>query len=215
MEHFAEENWADFVRGTGSSETNSEIAAHLESACISCNSAFNMWTRVRTVAANEVNFIAPEDAGRMAKTEFGIQARQEPQDSADGMLVFDSLTQPVLAGVRSGAVTARQVVYEVDGLTLDLRLDAQMNSKKVCVVGQILDQRVPRASLGEAMVILWNERGLPIQTTKTSELGEFHLEFEVQETMRLSIQVAGQRPVRIPLGKLAIERVTEGTSSSY
>jgi hypothetical protein len=215
MEHFAEENWADFVRGTSSSEINSRIAAHLGSACISCKTAFDMWTRVRTFSANEVTFIAPEDIVRMVKMEFAIRRQTEPQDFADGTLVFDSLTQPVLAGVRSGPMTARQVVYEVDGLTLDLRLDAQARSNKVCVIGQVLDKRVPRASLGEAMVILWNERGLPIQTTKTSEFGEFHLEFEPQETLRLSIHLAGLHPVRIPLGKLAIERVTKGTSSSY
>jgi hypothetical protein len=215
MEHFAEENWADFVRGINRAEISDDIAAHLASGCASCKAVFDMWKEVRTVTENEARAMPPEDLVRMVKMEFAIQNLKEPQNSCDGMLVFDTEIQPFTAGIRAGAVTARQLVYEADGLTVDLRLDTQCQSAKVCVVGQILDKRAPRSSLCDASVTVWNDKGLPILTTKTSEFGEFHLEFEVQQHLRLSIQIAGQRPVRIPLGSLATDRVTKGTGSGY
>ena len=207
MEHFAEENWADFVRGINRAEISDNIAAHLASACPPCQAAFEMWRQVRTKADNE--------ASVMVKMEFAIQNLKEPQNPLDGRLVFDTQMHPLTAGIRAGAVTARQLVYEADGLTVDLRLDVQAQSTKVCAIGQILDKRAPRSSFRDACVILWNEKGLPILTTKTSDFGEFHLEFEVQDNLRLSIQIAGQRPVRIPLANLVMYRVTKGTGSGY
>jgi hypothetical protein len=215
MEHFAEENWADFVRGINRAEISDDIAAHLASGCTSCKAAFEMWRQVRTVAENEASVMVPEDLVRMVKMEFVIEDLKEPQNSLDGRLVFDTRTQPLTAGIRAGGVTARQLVYEADGLTVDLRLDTQPQSTKVCAIGQILDKRAPRFSFRDASVIVWTEEGLPILTTTTSEFGEFHLEFEVQEHLRLSIHIAGQRPVRIPLGSLLMDRVTKETGNDY
>lgn len=215
MEHFAEENWADFVRGINRAELSNNIAAHLASGCAPCKATFEIWNQVRTMAENEASLMVPEDLVRMVKMEFVIQDLKEPQNSLDGRLLFDTLTQPLTAGIRAGAITARQVVYEADGLTVDLRLDVQPQSNKVCAIGQILDKRPPRSSFRDASVIVWTEKGLPILTTKTSEFGEFHLEFELQEHLRLSIHIAGQRPVRIPLGNLVTDRVTKGTGNGY
>jgi len=215
MEHFAEENWADYVRGVIRHETSNDIAAHLANGCVPCQAAFKMWNQVRTVAEHESNVMAAEDLVRMVKMEFAIQNMAEPPSSLDGALVFDTLIQPSTAGILSGLVRARQLVYEADGLTVDLRVDSQPPSTKVCVIGQVLDKRAPRASFRNASVTVWTEKGLPILTTGTSEFGEFHLEFEAQEHLRLLIQIEGQRPVRIPLGNLMMDRVTKGTGSGY
>ena len=215
MEHFAEESWADFVRGINRVEISDNIAAHLASGCAPCQAAFEMWRQVRTTAENEASVMVPEDLVRMVKMEFAIHDLKQPQNALDGLLVFDTQIQPLTAGIRAGAVTARQLVYEADGLTVDLRLDVQPQSTKVCAIGQILDKRASRSSFRDASVIVWTEKGLPILTTKTSDFGEFHLEFEVQEHLRLSIHIAGQSPVRIPLGNLVMDRVTKGTRNGY
>ena len=215
MEHVAEENWADFVRGINRAEISDNIAAHLATGCATCKAACDMWNQVRTVAETEASVMAPEDVVRMVKMEFAIRNLDQPQSSLDGMLVFDTQMQPLTAGIRAGAVTARQLVYEADGLTVDLRLDTQPQSSKVCAIGQILNKRAPRSSFRDASVIVWTEKGLPILTTKSSDFGEFHLEFDVQEHLRLSIHISGERPVRIPLGDLVSDRVTKGTGNGY
>jgi hypothetical protein len=48
------------------------------------------------------------------------------------------------AGIRSTVAVARQLVYEAEGLTVDLRLYRQPQSNKICVVGQVLDKGIPR-----------------------------------------------------------------------
>ena len=117
-------------------------------------------------------------------------------------LVFDTLAHPLPSGVRSGRVTARQLVYEAEGVTVDLRLDSQPQSNKICAVGQVLDKRIPRVSSSDASIMLWTEKGLPLLETKANEFGEFHLEFEAQDNLRLSIQAVGQMPIRISLANL-------------
>jgi hypothetical protein len=128
-------------------------------------------------------------------------------------MTFDSLSQPLLAGVRSvAAAAARQMVYEADGLTVDLRFDSQAHSNKVHLIGQVLDKRMPRTSLEDACVMLWTDRGLPVVETRTNGLGEFTMEFADLDNLRLSITV-GRTHIRIPLAKLtARQNVSEHAS---
>ena len=202
MEHFLESSWADFVRGVGKDSENQAIAAHLTSGCSDCQASLAVWTQLQSAAESENRFQPAEELVRMVKLEFEARKQVEPQDCIDASLVFDSRMQPLAVGIRSGAITARQVVYEVDGLLVDVRLEAQPRCNKIFAVGQMLDKQVPRASVQDASVTLWTEKGLPIQTTRTSASGEFQLEFEAQDHVRLSIQIMGRPPVRIPLGTL-------------
>ncbi len=122
-------------------------------------------------------------------------------------LLFDTVAQPLPTGVRSVAAVARQLVYEAEGLTVDLRLDPQPQSNKICVVGQVLDKGVPRVSPSSASIMLWTEKGQPLVQVSANESGEFQLEFEVQENLRLSIDVAGRKTIRIPLANLGPSNV--------
>ena len=202
MEHFSEQAWADFIRGISRAETIANIQSHLTSGCSDCTAAFEVWKRVHMIISNEKTYAPPEGLVRMAKQEFAIKHSLEPPQSVLASLVFDTLAQPLLAGVRSGTVTARQLVYEAEGVTVDLRFDSQPQSNKICVVGQVLDKRIPCLSPNDASIMLWTEKGLPLLETKANEFGEFHLEFEAQDHLRLSIRMVGRMPIRIPLANL-------------
>ena len=200
MKHFSEEAWADFARGI-KSETSVEMESHLNSGCSDCAAESAVWERVHAIASHENSYMPPEALVRMVKQEF--TARSEPETSpwVLGKLVFDSVAQPLPVGVRAGAPIGRQFVYEAEGLTVDLRLDMQPRSKTICAVGQVLDKGTPR-SPGSPTILLWTEKGQPVLETKANELGEFQLEFEAQDQLRLSIEMAGRRSVRIPLSDL-------------
>src|SRR2546422_1393138 len=202
MEHFSEQIWADFVRGISKSETGANIESHLATGCSDCAAAFDIWKRVHTTVSNEKTYTPPEDVVRMVKPEFTAKYSPEPRPWVLARLLFDTFAQPRPAGIRLGAVTTRQLVYEAEGLTVDLRLDRHPQSNKICAVGQVLDKRVPQASPSNALVMLWTERGLPVLETTANEFGEFHLEFEAQDYLRLSIAVAGWKLIRIPLANL-------------
>lgn len=200
MTHFSEETWADFARGISDAKTKSEINSHLANNCRICAPAFETWKRLSAIGAKESIYNPPPDAVRMVKQEFGVK-HAEPAQWSVATLVFDTLAQPLPVGVRAGAVKARQLVYEAEGLTIDLRLDTHPRSKRVSAVGQVFDKRHASA-LGHAAVVLWTEKGNPILETRANEHGEFQLEFDADQELRISIESGGRLPVRIPLARL-------------
>jgi len=140
MRHFSEQAWADFLRGISESEMKANIESHLARGCCDCCATSDVWNRVQVTVANETTYMPPESLVRMVKQEFAA-TKSPKQESVLAGLLFDTFAQPLTAGIRSGAAVARQLVYEAEGLTVDLRLDSQPNSGMVLVVGQVLDKR--------------------------------------------------------------------------
>src|SRR6266850_6343228 len=131
MEHFPEQAWADFVRGISKSETTVNMNSHLASGCTDCAAVLGVWKRVHAIASTESSYTPPEDRVRMMRVEFEARNRGRKPEPVTAKLIFDTLAQPLTAGIRSAAATARQLVYEAEGLTVDVRLDAKPQSKTV------------------------------------------------------------------------------------
>jgi hypothetical protein len=201
MEHFSEQAWVDFVRGLKPSE-HRQMQSHLASACTYCTRIHDTWKRVHTVALREKLYAPSAHALRMAQLEFGAGLSGAAEPTIFASLRFDSFTKPALAGIRSAAASARQMLYETEVLAVDLRFDRSPASKLVHVTGQILDKREPYGALADAAVIVWTSKGLPIVEAASNEFGEFSLQFEPQDGLKLSIQPSGQPAVRIFLANL-------------
>jgi len=206
MQHFSEQAWADFVRGVSKSETKANIESHLARGCCDCGATSDVWNQLQTIVSNEKSYMPPESAVRMVKLEF-VTTNSQEQASVLANLLFDTFVQPLAAGIRSGAAVARQLVYEAEGLTVDLRLDSQSPSGKILVVGQVLDQRLPRVSPRGVSIALWTPKGQPFLEVSPNESGEFQLEVEAQDDLRLLIEVAGRKTIRIPLANLSHNNV--------
>jgi len=196
MEHFSEQSLADFVRGVSGPEISRDIKAHLARGCSKCQAAQEAWSRVRRIATDEVAYAPPENLVRLVKLGFASKPAQ-PRTLAS--LVFDSFAQPLLAGVRSVALNLRQVVYEAEGLTVDLRFAHRPQSKAVHLVGQVLDKQAARALQNNPSIELSTEQEQLLATTTVSALGEFYIEFEAKDHFWLSVKAAGRNTVRIPL----------------
>jgi hypothetical protein len=206
MQHFSEQAWADFVRGVSESETKANIESHLARGCCDCGATSDVWNQLQTIVSNEKSYMPPESAVRMVKLEF-VTTNSQEQASVLANLLFDTFVQPLAAGIRSGAAVARQLVYEAEGLTVDLRLDSQSPSGKILVVGQVLDQRLPRVSPRGVSIALWTPKGQPFLEVSSNESGEFQLEVNAQDDLRLLIEVAGRKTIRIPLANLGQSNV--------
>lgn len=201
MEHFPEHAWADFGRGFDASEKVQGIKAHLAAGCLNCKTNSHFWDRVQAMAVAERAYMAPENLVRLAKLEFTAKQEFQSEKWSLASVLFDSFSQPLLAGVRSSTATARQVVYEAEGLTVDLRFDVVVQSGKVSAVGQILDSQMPHERLTGAPIVVWTEEGQLVATTTANAYGEFQLEFEARDDLRLTARVGGRR-VRMPLVNL-------------
>ncbi len=199
MRHFSEQPWADFVRGVSTPQISRGIKAHLAEGCSKCHAAHDAWSRVRRLATEESIYAPPENLARLVKLGFASTHAQQPRAWTLASLVFDSFAQPLPAGVRSGALNVWQVIYEAEGLTVDLRFGRRAQSKEVHVVGQVFDKQAVRALRDNASVELSTEKDDLVATAAVSVLGEFHLEFEQKDAMWLSVKAAGRNIVRIPL----------------
>jgi hypothetical protein len=202
MRHFSEQAWADFVRGISESEMKANIESHLARGCCDCCATSDVLNKVQVTVENEKTYTPPEKVVRAVKQEFAV-ANSAQETSVLASLLFDTFAQPLTAEIRSAAAVARQLVYEAEGLTVDLRLDSQPHSGKVLVVGQVLDKRHPRVSPSGVSIALWTQNGQPFLHVEPNQAGEFQLEFETQDDVRLLINVVGRKTIQIPLAHLA------------
>ena len=205
MEHFSERPWADFVRGISGPEISNDIRTHLAADCSKCKTALDAWSRVRRLASAEAAYAPPENLVRLVKLGFASKPADRPLawipvNWTVANLVFDSFAQPLPVGVRSAALSAWQVVYEAEGLTVDLRFGHRAQSKTVHLVGQVFDKRAVRLWQSDATIEVSTEQDYVIATTTVNAMGEFHIEFEAKDHhLWLSVKAAERTAVRIPL----------------
>jgi hypothetical protein len=138
----------------------------------------------------------------MAKLEFARTFSTESDSAVFARLTFDTFAKPALAGIRSGAAAARQMLYETEGVAVDLRFDHLSAPKLIHVTGQVLNKREPYGAVANAAVTVWTPKGLPVAEARTNDFGEFRLEFKSQDGLKLSIQTAGQPAIRIFLASV-------------
>ena len=107
------------------------------------------------------------------------------------------------AGLRAARAATRQVIYEAEGLTVDLRSERKQQGNMVSACGQVLDKEAPLCWLNNAAILLCTHEGRMVTwKTETNEYGEFQFEFEPQEQLRISVVTIGRRTLRIALGNL-------------
>src|SRR5215475_4095673 len=94
--------------------------------------------------------------------------RQQADTSAE--LLFDSFLQPASAGVRSGSIGLRQMLYRADPYQIDLQLEADREHNRLIVTGQLLDVSRPEMACLSVPVTLSNLRGNAVNTT-TNQFG--------------------------------------------
>jgi hypothetical protein len=118
--------------------------------------------------------------------------RQQADTSAE--LLFDSFLQPTSAGLRSGSIGLRQMLYRADPYQIDLQLEADREHNRLIVAGQLLDVSHPEMACHSVQVTLSNLRGNPVNTA-TNQFGEFLAEVENSGDLELSF--LGQSGKRI------------------
>jgi hypothetical protein len=217
MEHFSEQVWADFVRGIGQSKMIREVEGHL-AGCPDCRATREVWKNVVLIANTEATFMPPDGLVRIAKQELATTQLGKPSVWTLANLQFDSFSQPLPAGVRSGGSAGRQLVFDAETTMVDLVLELRPQSKTISLAGQVVDKSGTRVAPRRVSVILWTETALPLAETSANEFGEFQLEFAAQDRLRISIEIAGRKPIRIPPINLTPEvmrPITEDSGGHY
>jgi hypothetical protein len=87
-------------------------------------------------------------------------------------LVFDSLSRPVIEGVRLTQSPVRQLLYRADAYSIDLQI-AHSEESVAGVYGQVLREGETRFDSVNGLRIELAGEGLVLHSTLTNEMGEF------------------------------------------
>jgi hypothetical protein len=200
MKHYTSEQWADFARGLVNGKDKILMREHLDCGCGSCASEAGLWKRVSETAKRQPNLELSEGAVRYAKAAFGAHRPQSQEKAAPAVaqLLFDSLMAPAMAGVRSAAVGPRQMLFGLGDHRIDLRMEPQLDSDKVMIIGQLLDSAKPTQSFGKVHISLHLGNKL-VAVSETNELGEFQLECELRGRLQLSATLPHGQEISVSL----------------
>ncbi len=196
--HFLEEDWVDFVRGQGGKQRSLE--QHLAAGCRPCGRTLRFWEAVHGLAVQEPSYGPPQGVVQLAKARFAVRRPDTmlTRLAKTASLVFDGFRQPLPAGVRAVGLAPVQLVYKAGHYMVLLRMEPTAGSDRLSVVGQILDEANPKKSLQDLAVLVL-QGGETVERTLTNNLGEFQLESEQSEGLRISIGVPEIGSLTVPL----------------
>lgn len=203
MKHFDISNWADRARGVVPTTVAADMDAHLRSGCTRCQTALAFVQRVAAVARSADNEVPPADAVRWVKAIAALQQPQKPHVlRLIGSLVYDSLREPLAAGMRAEDRASRHVLYEAGGFCLDLRLEHDQDATLATLVGQITQPETPAGQLMDAPVLLTARKNI-VAHARCNSFGEFQMEYPPAPHLRLCIAVDSEGGrIELPLDQL-------------
>jgi hypothetical protein len=117
------------------------------------------------------------------------------QEGTSAELLFDSCLQTGSAGIRSGIIGLRQMLYRADPYQIDLQLEGDREHNRLVVVGQLVDVSQPEVACFGIQVTISNLREKAVNTA-TNQFGEFSGEVENSGNLELSfLDQSGKRIV--------------------
>lgn len=197
MKHIAAETLAEFVRQSLPAAEAGMVREHI-AGCSECSELCSLFRDIVRVGANEAIYEPPDGIVRSVKAYFEAEQQKAPAEKGIFELLFDSLAQPMTAGARASVASARQLLYRVGTVYVDMRVDSEVNSERAALVGQMLDSAHPGHPVAGVPVILMDGRK-SLASTISNNNGEFHLEFSLKNNLRLSVTVGNDSPVYLPI----------------
>lgn len=191
------ERLIDFLDERLASSSAAVVAAHLDTGCSHCASDRAWYESLKRVAASDDSVEPPPWVLKRALRVFEEtgRARTTVASRAGRMiasLLFDSLSRPAMAGVRSSGTDERQLLYRAGDYSIDLQVTTagQHHSN---LAGQILREgEFSFESVAALPVELSGESGSRYSSV-TSDRGEFSISSLELGTYELRIDARGSQ----------------------
>jgi hypothetical protein len=199
MNHFALEQWADFVRNVGPRQDRELMAQHV-TACTTCATTVLRLSQAATCAAADARYEPPSWLLRHARALFALERPRlmERLPGVPGRLIFDTLAQPLTAAVRGSADLNRHTVFEAGAYAVDLKIEHTPRMRDATVVGQVIS-REAGSHVASAPVSLIAGR-IRVAATVSNESGEFLLQYTPRPDLQLQIAIEnGTRRIDIDM----------------
>ena len=195
MAHISLDRLLKFAAGKLAKEEKDRVERHLSTGCVRCSENLAWSTKVFNAAQREVLREPPESLVERAVELFESRKRKPRVgflERIEAVLVFDSLTQPSLAGVRRIGITGRQLLYRAGSLDIDLRVVEGDDPKLSDLMGQILRKKKGLISVAGLELLLKKGRK-KIQSTRADSWGEFSFSKLSPGRYRVEVNLPGQR----------------------
>ena len=125
-------------------------------------------------------------------------------------LVFDTADRPVRSGTRRRRTTSRHLLYEIEKLCLDLRLDRQPQSNETVVVGQLADREDPlKALAGLPVFLVLGE--VFLDRAVSNRQGEFRVQYETEDPVTLLLSLTDGHLIEVPVDPQGSEETGSGS----
>jgi hypothetical protein len=178
-----------------------QMQAHLDAGCEACQNQYAMWLLVIETAEREGEYEPPESTLRAVRDAFSLSRKLPllPMLADVARLVFDSLREPLPAGVRGvSSLEARHILHESGDLVIDIRLENESHGV-TSMAGQVLQKNAPVEATAGAGIVLVQGRDNLVAHTIANRMGEFQLEFEHTTELTVFIEVPGGRIISVAL----------------
>lgn len=167
----------DYLRGLGTGTEHDAIREHLATECPHCLQNQQWLLEIRRIAPLDDSFEFPAAVTNHILSWVPVKPARTPLRTLIAQLIFDSFTAQPLAEARSATLTdaqadsfaARQFLYQVEGVDVDLRIEKAADATSFELLGQVLRQDVPNADLAGQFVHLWHDEHPPIVVNLDAE----------------------------------------------
>jgi hypothetical protein len=192
MSHFDLSEWTDFVNAVLSDERRAALDRHLGEGCTDCATTLELLRKVAQASAADRASEVPPELVTAAEAIFGERYHTSPSQLLPRIvahLIFYNSAELQPAGVRGAQAVIRQLAFEAGDYCLDLSLGG--DAIKTSLVGQFINKIVPTAPQAYIPVLLISGE-VVVCRTMTNEFGEFSLEYQTRQNMRLCLPIAAE-----------------------
>jgi hypothetical protein len=206
LKHFPMSDWIDFAHHAEEREKTKVMQQHLDGGCAKCLKNLEIWRYVMDFASKENAYQPSEASVRAVRVGFALRnvIPFPPGNLEVADLVFDSAKQALIAGTRGESASARQLLYKLGSICIDLRVQPTPGAGSVVLVGQLLDSTRPTHGISDILVSLLSQ-GSAISHKKTNDFGEFDFGFESHRETQLAFGIEKSRTIVVPVPNVTAE----------
>jgi len=202
MKRYDITHWADSVRGVAGPEDEQAARAHLTAASAGDRRDEELMRRVAGVGYRDCVDEVPASAVRIAKALGSVRRTRSSERRLPFRIVFDSLGQGAVAGVRGSQASDRHVVVEAGDFVVDVRFEPGEPSRfggapGAAVTGQVLRRQGSRPLAEAPVLILAGDEA--VGASLTSDSGEFQADGLPDGPLDLWVRVGRDQSIDFPL----------------
>jgi hypothetical protein len=203
MDHISAEELIDYVDGHISDAARNPIELHLAE----CGECAELKLEIQSLVLQlqaDASHEPPAELVQWGNRLF--QPLAQPSTGARlrklvAALVFDTLDQPMLAGVRHAGTAARQLLYRAGDVDVDVKIESMESNERITLVGQVL---ATSTKFLENTPVKLESHGMTRFKTTTNLVGEFSFDEVPKDTYHLSVD--------LPEGQITLFCVHRGNS---